>query len=43
MSGYANEAMVHGNGLHADDIRLMKPVRQVDLLNAVASVIGKQG
>lgn len=43
MSGYANEAMVHGNGLNADDIRLMKPVRQVDLLNAVATVIGKQG
>lgn len=39
MSGYANEAMVHGNGLRADDIRLMKPVRQVDLLNAVAALI----
>ncbi len=32
MSGYANEAMVHGNGLRPEDIRLMKPVRRRDLL-----------
>lgn len=35
MSGYASEATVHGNGLRPEDIRLMKPVRRVDLLSAV--------
>ncbi len=35
MSGYPNEAAVHGNGLRPDDIRLMKPVRKTDLLDAV--------
>jgi signal transduction histidine kinase/CheY-like chemotaxis protein len=35
MSGYASEATVHGNGLRAQDIRLMKPVRREDLLRAV--------
>ena len=43
MSGYANEAMVHGNGLRAEDIRLMKPVRQIDLLDAVATLVKKKG
>ena len=35
MSGYANEATVHGNGLRPEDIRLMKPVQRVDLLAAI--------
>ncbi|MGR3793157.1 ATP-binding protein [Vannielia sp. SX4] len=35
LSGYASEATVHGNGLHADDIRLMKPVPRDELLAAV--------
>lgn len=35
MSGYANEAAVHGNGLQPDDIRLMKPVQRADLLAAI--------
>lgn len=35
MSGYANEATVHGNGLRPEDIRLMKPVRRADLLAAL--------
>ena len=35
MSGYPNEATVHGNGLRPDDIRLMKPIRKSDLLGAV--------
>jgi PAS domain S-box-containing protein len=35
MSGYASESTVHGNGLRPEDIRLMKPVRQVDLINAI--------
>ncbi|WP_425101891.1 ATP-binding protein [Tropicibacter sp. S64] len=39
LSGYANEAMVHGNGLLPDDIRLMKPVRRVDLIAAVEKAL----
>ncbi|MGY3437593.1 MULTISPECIES: response regulator [unclassified Marinovum] len=35
MSGYASEATVHGNGLRPEDIRLMKPVSRVNLLEAV--------
>ena len=35
MSGYASEATVHGNGLRPEDIRLMKPVRQRDLVAAI--------
>ena len=35
MSGYAREATVHGNGLHPEDIRLMKPVSRADLINAI--------
>ncbi len=42
LSGYASEATVHGNGLTADDIRLMKPVSRVDLLNAVEKVLSRQ-
>ncbi|MFZ7094509.1 ATP-binding protein [Primorskyibacter sp. 2E233] len=42
MSGYANEAMVHGNGLRAEDIRLMKPVSQIDLLGSIATLIKKK-
>lgn len=40
MSGYASEATVHGNGLRPEDIRLMKPVRRVDLLAAVERALG---
>ena len=47
MSGYANEATVHGNGLRPDDIRLMKPIRKADLLGAIAKALavakGKEG
>ena len=35
MSGYANEATVHGNGLRPEDIRLMKPIRRSDLIKAI--------
>lgn len=35
MSGYANEAAVHGNGLRPEDTRLMKPVTRADLLAAI--------
>ncbi|WP_299934679.1 response regulator [uncultured Pelagimonas sp.] len=42
MSGYAAEATVHGNGLRPEDIRLMKPVRRRDLLDAVAKAMGTQ-
>lgn len=43
MSGYANEAMVHGNGLHPQDIRLMKPVNRIELLDAVRKHISTIG
>ena len=47
MSGYANEATVLGNGLRPDDIRLMKPIRKADLLDAIAKALSvttsKQG
>ncbi len=35
ITGYATEAAMYGNGLRPNDIRLMKPVRRVDLLEAV--------
>lgn len=41
MTGYASEATVHGNGLHPEDIRLMKPVRRSDLLAAIQKSITK--
>jgi signal transduction histidine kinase/ActR/RegA family two-component response regulator len=41
MSGYANEAAVHGNGLRPEDIRLMKPVRRVDLFRAVSRALSR--
>jgi len=39
MSGYANEAKVHGNGLRPEDIRLMKPVRRANLLEAIRKAL----
>ena len=42
MSGYASEATVHGNGLRPEDIRLMKPVRRDDLLNAVRQALATE-
>ncbi len=35
MSGYAEEATVHGNGLRPTDIRLMKPVQRRDFFAAL--------
>jgi len=35
MSGYAEEATVHGNGLRPSDIRLMKPIQRKPFLAAV--------
>ena len=42
MSGYANEATVHGNGLRPEDIRLMKPVSRADLVAAVEKAINAE-
>ena len=39
MSGYASEATVHGNGLRPEDIRLMKPVRRSEFVEAVSNAI----
>ena len=36
MSGYTNEASVHGNGLRPEDIRLMKPVSRRDIISAIS-------
>lgn len=38
MSGYPHEANVHGNGIRAGDMSLMKPVRRNDILTAVAKL-----
>ena len=44
MSGYASEAMIHGNGLMPEDCRLMKPVGRAELLAAIGMVLeGKLG
>ncbi len=43
MSGYASEATVHGNGLRPEDVRLMKPVRRVELLAAVDRSLKPRG
>jgi PAS domain S-box-containing protein len=42
MSGYPHEANVHGNGVRAGDISLLKPVRRNDLLTAITK-LRKQG
>jgi len=39
MSGYPNEAMVHGNGLRPEDIRLMKPIGRQELEQALARAL----
>ncbi|MEM7472708.1 MAG: ATP-binding protein [Pseudomonadota bacterium] len=39
MSGYAADATIHGNQQNASDIRLMKPVRRAELLEAVAATL----
>ncbi|GHA58483.1 hypothetical protein GCM10008927_25150 [Amylibacter ulvae] len=41
MSGYAAEATVHGNGLRATDIRLMKPFGRTDLLRAINKALSR--
>ena len=42
LTGYAAEATVHGNGLRADDIRLMKPATKDDLLSAIEEAIARR-
>ena len=39
ISGYANEATVHGNGLRPEDIRLMKPVAKADMILAIEKAL----
>lgn len=41
ITGYATEAAMYGNGLKPCDIRLMKPVGRVDLLEAVERSLSK--
>ncbi len=40
MSGYPNEANIHGNGLWDEDSKLMKPVGRHDLLKVLARTLG---
>lgn len=42
LSGYASEALAFGNGLREEDIRLMKPIRQSDLLDAIGKAVTQQ-
>ena len=39
LSGYPQEATVHGNGLKPDDIRLMKPIARRELVSAVQKAL----
>ena len=41
MSGYPNEACVHGNGLRPEDIKLMKPVMRQELLEAIQTALAR--
>jgi len=41
MSGYPHEANVHGNGVRATDISLMKPIRRSDLIAALNTLMQK--
>lgn len=43
MSGYSNEATVHGNGLRPEDIRLMKPISRLDIISAIVSLLSDRG
>lgn len=42
MSGYASEATVHGNGLRPDDVRLMKPVPRIELLETIERLLANR-
>ena len=42
MSGYANEAAVHGNGLRPDDLYLMKPVQRRELLSVIEALLARR-
>lgn len=39
LSGYASEETVHGHDVQVDDIRLMKPVSRIELLQAVEKAL----
>jgi len=39
ITGYANQAVIHGDGLRPEDLRLMKPVSRKELTQAVHDVI----
>ncbi len=43
ISGYAQESVVHGNGANAYDIRLSKPIRRRDLIQAVEKALRRAG
>ncbi|KAE9630348.1 PAS domain-containing protein [Parasedimentitalea maritima] len=39
LTGYAAETTIHGNELHPEDIRLMKPIRRAELLASISKVL----
>jgi PAS domain S-box-containing protein len=39
MSGYANEAAIHGNGLRPGDLYLMKPIQRRELLSVIEALL----
>lgn len=39
MSGFANEATVHGNGLRPEDIRVMKPISRATLIKSIEKAL----
>lgn len=41
MSGYPHEANVHGNGIQAGDLTLMKPVSRAKLIAAIRKALGR--
>jgi len=42
LTGYASEATVHGNGLRPEDVRLMKPIRRLELLANIEDALTKR-
>lgn len=43
VSGYPNEAAIHGNGVHVDDVQLVKPVSRDQLVSTVLKMLSDGG
>lgn len=42
VSGYPNEAAIHGNGLHVDDVQLVKPVSRSEFVDTVLRMVNDE-